>query len=391
MKKLLMVLIALLLFTSLSIAKPYFKKEKIFPYQPKHVHSSSIVQSPNGDFLVCWFHGSGERTEDDVLVQGSRLRKGSDQWEDVFLMADTPGFPDCNPVLFIDAKDRLWLFWIPVLAHSWEQSILKYRIADNYNDDGPPVWNWQDIIALKPGEKFAQAVEEGFKNNSQDAVWAEFAPAYEDLIIEASKDKIKRQMGWMPRVHPFVLESGRILLPIYSDGFCLGLVAISDDVGETWRASKPMVGIGLNQPTIVQKNGGTLVAYMRNEGIKPMRVLKSESIDEGETWSFAEFTDIPNPESSLEVIKLDDGTWLMIFNDTEDGRHSLAAALSDDEGATWKWKNHIALVEPRQKSFSYPSVIQSKDGLIHVTYSYAAGPERTIKHAVFNKEWVKQK
>jgi predicted neuraminidase len=384
------VLLLTFMMISLLFSKPFFKQENIFRYQPKHVHSSSIVQAPNGDFLVCWFHGSGERTEDDVVVQGSRLRKSSANWDNVFLMADTPGFPDCNPVLFIDQKDRLWLFWVAVQAHRWEQSILKYRISENYSKKGPPSWDWQDVIALKPGEEFALAIKEGFKKYGPGGVWAEYAPNYEDLIIQASKDKIKRQMGWMPRVHPFVLESGRILLPIYSDGFCLGLVAISDDVGETWRASKPMVGIGLNQPTIVQKNDGTLVAYMRNEGIKPMRALKSVSTDDGETWSFAEFTDIPNPESSLEVIELNDGSWLMIFNDTEEGRHSLAAALSEDEGESWTWKNHIALVKPGQKSFSYPSVIQSKDGLIHVTYSYAAGPERTIKHAVFNKEWIKQ-
>ena len=391
MRKYWYTIIVFFLMAITSFAKPFFKENNIFPYQPKHVHSSSIVQCPNGDFLVCWFHGSGERTADDVLVQGSRLRKGSDKWEAPFLMADTPGFPDCNPVLFIDQKERLWMFWIAVQAHRWEQSILKYRISENYNNNGPPDWIWQDIINLKPGEEFAQAVKEGFQKNSIGSVWAEYAPAYEDMIIQASTDKIKRQIGWMPRVHPFVLQSGRILLPIYSDGFCLGMVAISDDIGETWRASLPMVGVGLNQPTIVQKNNGTLVAYMRNEGIKPMRVLKSVSQDEGESWSFAEFTSIPNPESSLEVIELDDGTWLMIFNDTEDGRHSLAAALSDDEGQTWKWKNHIALVPYGQKSFSYPSVIQSKDGIIHVTYSYAAGLERTINHAVFNKDWIKQK
>ena len=71
----------------------------IFPLQGKHVHSSSIVECPNGDLLACWFHGSGERTADDVVVQGARLKKGRKKWSPVFLMADTPRFPDCNPVL----------------------------------------------------------------------------------------------------------------------------------------------------------------------------------------------------------------------------------------------------------------------------------------------------
>src|SRR4030042_6759244 len=96
--------------------KIVFRDESIFPCQEKHVHSSSIVECPSGDLLVCLVYGAGERTADDVLIQGARLRKGSGKWSEVFLMADTPGFPDCNPVLFIDPRERLWMFWIPVLA-----------------------------------------------------------------------------------------------------------------------------------------------------------------------------------------------------------------------------------------------------------------------------------
>ena len=117
MKKLMLIIFTIAINGSLSYAQPYFHKENIFPYQDKHVHASSIVECANGDLLVCWFHGSGERTADDVLVQGSRLKKDKREWESVFLMADTPGFPDCNPVLFIDKNERLWLFWVAVLAH----------------------------------------------------------------------------------------------------------------------------------------------------------------------------------------------------------------------------------------------------------------------------------
>ncbi|KAA3613343.1 MAG: exo-alpha-sialidase [Calditrichaeota bacterium] len=370
-------------------AQSHFKKESIFPTQNKHVHSSSIVEAANGDLLVCWFYGSGERTADDVLVQGARLKKGATQWSPVFLMADTPGFPDCNPMLFIDPNQKLWLFWIVVQANRWEQSILKYKTSVDYLGDGPPKWSWQDVIHLKPGEKFAQTVKNDFKKYADEGMWAEYAPAYIDLLIEAAKDPVKRQIGWMTRCHPTVLPSGRILLPLYSDGYCLGLAAISDDAGQTWRASGPMVGLGLNQPTIVRKKDGNLVAYLRDEGVLPQRVLQSISTDDGETWSYATDTEIPNPASSLEVIVLKNSNWLMIFNDTEDGRHSLAAALSDDEGKTWKWKKHIALTEFGKASFSYPSVIQTKDGMLHVTYSFTDGTNKTIKHVTFDEKWVK--
>jgi hypothetical protein len=356
-------------------AQPFFEESSIFPYQEKHVHASSIVECPNGDLLACWFHGSGERTADDVLIQGSRLKKGTKNWE---------------PVLFIDKNERLWLFWIAVLAHGWEQSLLRYRISDLYQTDGPPSWSWQDVILLKPGPEFARAVEEGFKQWGREGLWAGYAPDYTSLIITAAKDSVKRQTGWMTRIHPCVLPGGRILLPLYSDGYCLGLVAISDDIGKHWRASRPMVGMGLNQPTIVRKKDGTLYAYMRDEGPTPGRVLLSTSKDDGESWTYARATDIPNPSSSLEVIAVREGNWLMVFNDSGEGRHNLSVALSDDEGQTWKWKKPLALAGKGEKSFSYPSVLQSSDGLLHVTYSYSAGQEKTIKHAVFNIDWIKQ-
>ena len=373
-----------------AFGRPVFQQASIFPLQDKHVHSSSIVQAPNGDLLACWFHGSGERTADDVLIRGARLQKGAEAWSPVFSMADTPGFPDCNPVLFVDAQERLHLFWIAVLAHRWEMSLLKHRTAEDWLGDGPPRWNRQEVITLKPGDAFAEAVKQGFAENASQALWAEYAPSYEEQIIRAAQDPAKRQMGWMTRTHLLILPGGRILLPLYSDGFCLGLAAISDDGGETWRAAQPMVGPGLNQPSIVRKKDGTLVAYMRDEGPIPSRVFKSISKDDGETWSYAVKTAIPNPSSSLEVVALANGHWVMIFNDVEDGRYSFAAALSDDEGETWKWKRHIALAEKGQKSFSYPSLIQADDGLLHLTYSYGDGHGQTIKYAVFNEEWIKE-
>jgi predicted neuraminidase len=362
----------------------------IFPLQQKHVHSSSIVECPNGDFLACWFYGSGERTADDVLIQGARLQKGGDKWSPVFLMADTPGFPDCNPVLFIDRNERLWLFWIAVRANKWEQSILKYRTSTDYQRPGPPKWGWQDIILLKPGDDFAEIIEVAFKKLiTEEPMWAEYAP-YSTMIIEAAKDKAKRQTGWMTRTHPITLPGGRILLPLYSDGFNLSLVAISDDDGRNWRASKPIAGLGPIQPSIVRKKDGTLVAYMRDSGDPPQRVLISTSNDDGESWTPAVDTDIPNPDSSLEVIALKDGRWVMVYNDTEHGRRSLAAALSDDEGKTWKWKRHIGKSEDQTKSYAYPSLIQAKDGVLHLTYSYTEQGLATIRHCTFSPDWIKQ-
>jgi predicted neuraminidase len=373
------------------LAQSEIQDNPIFPLQAKHVHSSSIIECPNGDFLACWFHGSGERTADDVVIQGARLKKGGNKWSSVFLMADTPGFPDCNPVLFVDRQERLWLFWIAVRANKWEQSILKYRLSTDYQQPGAPKWGWQDIILLKPGDIFAETIETVFKELiTEEPMWAEYAPLYSTMIIEAARDKTKRQTGWMTRTHPITLPGGRILLPLYSDGFNVCLVAISDDAGQNWRASKPIVGLGPIQPSTVRKKDGTLVAYMRDSGDAPYRVLISTSTDDGESWSLAIDTDIPNPGSSLEAISLQDGRWVMVYNDTEHGRHRLAAALSDDEGKTWKPKRHIGKSDDRSKSFAYPSLIQAKDGMLHLTYSYREPAGATIRHCTFSPDWIKQ-
>ena len=385
---------AIILFTLILIiiagAQPVFKGELIFPLQDKHVHGSSIVEAQNGDFLACWFHGSGERKANDVLIQGARFKKGTEAWGDVYVMADTPNLPDCNPVLFIDQKERLWLFWIAVQAKRWERSILRYRLSTDYQSPGVPQWDWQDIILFQPGEDFAQAIKDALPHfKSQESMWSEYAPAYSKMTIEAAHDPVKRQAGWMTRIHPFVLPSGRILLPLYSDGYNVSSVGISDDMGAHWRLSLPMVGLGPIQPTIVQKKDGTLVSYMRDSGVMPPRVLRSVSKDDGESWSLALDTDIPNPGSSLEVITLRDGCWLMVYNDTEEGRHQLAVSLSDDEGESWQWKRYIGKSERSKDSFSYPSMIQSRDGMIHLTYSYAQKGKQSIKHVVFNSEWIK--
>src|SRR3954447_15741059 len=96
-------LLVALLAVSARAAAPALSGELIFPLEKWHNHSSSIVELPNGDLLVCWFHGSGERTADDVLIQAARWNHTTKQWSAPFTLADTPGFPETNPVLFLDS------------------------------------------------------------------------------------------------------------------------------------------------------------------------------------------------------------------------------------------------------------------------------------------------
>ena len=115
---------------------------------------------------------------------------------------------------------------------------------------------------------------------------------------------------------------------------------------------------------------------------------RSVSTDQGDTWSITVDTDIANPGASLEVIALRDGSWVMVFNDVEGGRHQLSLARSEDEGIHWKWKRRLEIDSEMETSYSYPSLIQSRDGRLHLTYSHSGPAGEAIKHVAVSADWI---
>ncbi|MBI3208481.1 MAG: exo-alpha-sialidase [Candidatus Solibacter usitatus] len=391
MKTVLLFLFAL----ALTAAQPFHKSEAIFPLDAEHNHASAIVELPNGDLFVCWYRGAGERTADNVRIMAARKKKGAAGWSKPFVLADTPEFPDTNPTMFVDSKNRLWLFWQVIMANEWHTAITRYRITSDWKTDDFPRWEVSDPLLVIPrnfAPKVKAALEPFTKAEGRTGEWARRS-------IEKAQDKYFARMGWMTRAHPVELPSGRILVPLYSDGYSFSLIAITDDYGKTWSTSEPLVAGGNIQPSIARRKDGTLVAYMRDNGGPPKRLHVSESKDNGVTWSPVMDSDIPNPGSGSEVIVLKDGTWALVNNNLERGRHSLPIWLSDDEGRTWKWKRQLELDNRGEGagSFHYPSIIQTKDGMIHVSYSLFLNhikngePRKTIQHAWFNLEWAKEK
>jgi predicted neuraminidase len=164
-------------------------------------------------------------------------------------------------------------------------------------------------------------------------------------------------------------------------------MALSDDGGQTWFASKPLAGFGSIQPAVLRRNDGTLVAYMRENG--PLdRIRVAESRDDGVSWGAVGVTELPNPGSGLDAVRLNNGHWVLVYNDRTAGRQSLAVSLSDDEGRSWKWTRHLERQETGQ--YHYPAVIQGRDGTIHAVYSYFVKEGKSMKHAAFNEAWIKQ-
>ncbi len=383
-------LLALVIFSAAlpALAEPEYREELVFPLNPVHNHAPGIVECPNGDLLASWYRGSGERRADDVAVLGSRLRKGESTWSDSFVLADNPEFPDCNTTMMIDPQGKLWVFWPIILDNNWESALTIYRTSTDYEGDGSPKWDWQGVVWLKPEDFKDEALkllEEGLKKLPPPMV-ERIRKAFGKELEERLGSKLYQRMGWQPRCKPTILKSGRIVLPLYSDTYSFSLMALSDDGGETWYASKPLMGFGNIQPAVLERNDGTLVTYMRENGITD-KIRVSESSDGGKTWGPVGEMDMPNPGSGLDAVRLANGHWVLIHNDQTNGRNSLAVSLSEDEGKTW---SHVRHLEKQPKgSFHYPAIIQGKDGTIHAIYSYFVDAGKSMKHAAFNEDWIK--
>ena len=385
-----------------------YRAEMLFPYEHWHNHSSSIVEHPDGHLLVTWFHGSGERTADDVEVLGAWQRKGATTWTPPFKMADTPGYPDTNPTLFVDRGSKLWLLYPTILANEWQTALMKVHTATRWPVGRAPQWEHSEVMHVTPGDRFAEVTRRETERLAANLPAGDTngrARAYLDRLNKDAGDKLTRRLGWMTRVHPLQLADGRIIVPLYSDGFSFSLMAISDDGGTTWHTSDPLVGGGNIQPALARRKDGTIVAYMRDNGPAPKRVHVSESGDRGETWTTVTDSALFNPGTSVDVAVLASGRWALVYNDLERGRHSLAIALSDDEGRTWSRPRHLerdpeGATAEQQGQYHYPSIIQARDGLIHVSYSLFLPPaaakkdeqgrvlRKTIKHAAFDEAWV---
>jgi hypothetical protein len=358
-------------------------------------------------------------------------------------MADVEGFPDINPVLFVDNQSRLWLVWYTVLAYQWESSIIKYRISTDYmQKEGPPVWAWQEVLHMKLDGPAPEGIgkndpfvsnlqrkyEEYFNHLSSIGQIAEagspgITREFWDMNIERymaiakgaafmapgtdideKGEKIRtrvgyplmRRIGWQTRNKP-LLDGNRILLPLYSDGFDFSLIAISEDNGSSWHFSEPIVGAGSIQPALAFCSDSSIVAYMRDNGPPPKRLMMSKSSDGGLTWSVVTDSEIENSGTAGDMVKLKSGNWAIVTNDLEDGRYRLTVLLSDDEGKTWKYRKSIINGLPgSQTRAHYPAIIQDSEGMIHVSFTNQVptadgkSNEKNIAHALFSEKWLMQ-
>jgi alpha-L-fucosidase len=156
--------------------------------------------------------------------------------------------------------------------------------------------------------------------------------------------------------------------------------AFSDDEGKSWSFS-PLYSIrkGMIQPSVVQFSNGEIYCLNRS---RTGWLVEMRSSDNGKTWTKPRNTIIPNNNACACMAQLKTGDLIMVFNPLHKGRNVLSVAESKDKGN--HWIRRFDLENEPENEFSYPCVVETPDGLIHVVYTYK---RRTIEHAVFMRSY----
>ncbi len=308
------------------------KTEFIYETAPfPSCHASTIEKTKDG-LIASWFGGTAEKNP-DVGIWVSRSEGG--KWTTPVEVAngvqpDGTRQPSWNPVLFQPKTGPLMLF---------------YKVGPD-----PQLW-WGEV----------RTSEDGGKN------WSA-ARRLPDGILGPIKNK------------PVQLANGDILCPTSNEtnekpSKWTVHFERSGDGGKTWTATKPLndgVSIGAIQPSVLFLGGDKLLALGRS---KQGKVFEIASNDAGKTWSEMTLGSLPNPNSGTDAVTLRDGRHLLIYNHTPKGRSPLNLAISKDGRM---WQAALAL-ETEKGEYSYPAIIQTPDGLVHLTYTWK---RQLVKHAV---------
>lgn len=298
-------------------------------------HASTITETSDG-LMAAWFGGTAERNP-DVGIWVSNFSGG--RWTipvEVVngIQHSTKRYPCWNPVLFT-ANDKILLF---------------YKVGPS-----PSTW-WGEMMTTADNGR----------------TWSRPCRLPEDIY-----GPIKNK--------PVLLSDGELLCPssTENDGWRVHM-ELTKDNGLTWERTGPLNErpTGAIQPTVLKHEGNRLQMLCRST---ISSILTSFSDDNGRTWEKLYPLELPNPNSGIDAVTLADGRHILIYNHLKKGRNILNVAVSSD-GKSWE---AAALLENEiQGEFSYPAVIQTKDGLVHITYTWN---RKLIKHVVIDPRKISSK
>lgn len=329
------------------IIREFIYLEAPFP----QCHATTIAETPKG-LVTAWFGGTREKAP-DVGIWVSRSDSG--KWTAPIevangIQADGKRHPCWNPVFFQPKTGPLMLF---------------YKVGPS-----PSTW-WGELrTSVDSGKTWSTTIR------------------LPDGILGPIKNK------------PVQLPDGSILCSSSTEenklfGLWKVHFELSKDLGKTWSKieSAPVTlekSIQAIQPSILFHDNNKLQALGRSKGGK---IFETWSEDLGNTWSALSYTNLPNPNSGTDAVTLKNGTHLLVYNHTDKGRSPLNLAISKD-GKTWE----AALVlEKDPGEYSYPAIIQTADGMVHITYTWKRvkvrhlmiDPTKLSGKAIVGGEWPK--
>ena len=300
-------------------------------YERPFAHCATLIDRGDDGLLCAWMGGSYE-TAPDVVLLASQLAPGADQWTPPHVIAAVDGHSLGQPVFVTRPNGDLWLFYVVIIERDWTSAIPYLKKSS----DGGQTWS-------EPSRLFDYP-------------------------------------GLMLRSRVITLDQ-RIIVPAYDENTWQSRMIVSDDGGVTWRLTEPMVSPNGNiHPTLVPLPDGRLLAYLRTGG-KGGVIWRSESSDGGETWSELMATALPNPNSGIDLLMLHSGRMALAFNNSATHRTPLAVALAD-ESERWCW---LQVIEDEYAEISYPTLAQTRDGVLHVVYTYK---RENIHYARFTENWL---
>lgn len=290
-------------------------------------HASTVLRTDDGKFLVAWFGGTHEK-HDDVGIWLSKGEPGN--WSTPEEVAKIREDAHWNPVLFRDPSGAITLFFkVGKVIDYWETW---FKVS---TDNGE---TWSDAKELVPGDK-------------------------------GGRGPVRNK--------PIVLSNGDWIAPASNElnEVWNAFVDRSEDQGKTWMETDfvklerdSSFGEGVIQPALWESEPGKVHMLLRSSaGV----ICRSDSEDYGKTWSPVYKTDLPNPNSGIDVTKLDDNTLVLIFNPDDKNwgsRSPISLAVSKDNGQTWDPTIELDGGDVEDE-FSYPSVISWGD-TVAVTYTW---------------------
>jgi predicted neuraminidase len=302
-----------------------------------HCHASSVIELPNKTLLATWWAGSYEKAT-DVSIYGSKLELGleNEKWSTPEIIANTLNKFDGTPVPYLHSDNTLFLF---------------YRTMH----DGPLIKGGHSVTTIK----FQ-------KSNDLGQTWGGW-------------QFLRNRWFRVIRCKPLRLPNGRVILPHHRELFTYqSCFFVNEDPGlnGSWKTvGRLKVKGGCLEPSICLTQDNRIICAMRTYNAK--KVYFAESVDGGKSWSKPYPSHIPNPNSQPDLISLQNGHLLLVCNPVEKGRGELSIIRSVDLGRTWDVTGKFVLEREEGERFSYPCIIQTEDGRLHITYTYK---RKTIKY-----------